>query len=103
MLKSAPGEIVVTAGTLAPKPPIPPEEITGPGMVIEKLAGVPSAVAVTATGPLAGPIVTAALASPIKSVGPAPDPRDWLSPARPQNSPALRSAPFPSYLKRGPQ
>src|ERR1035438_7303933 len=31
MLKSAPGEIVVTAGTLPAIPPIPPAEIAGPG------------------------------------------------------------------------
>src|ERR1700731_1553763 len=68
MLKSAPGEIVVTAGTLAPMPPIPPEEIAGPGLTIENLAGTPSAVPVTVTGPVAGPIVTAALARPAESV-----------------------------------
>jgi hypothetical protein len=37
-------------------------------MVIEKLACVPSAVAVTVTGPLTGPIVTLALAIPLESV-----------------------------------
>src|SRR5258708_3530291 len=68
MLNSAPGEMVVTAGTLAPMPPIPPEEITGPGITIEKLAGAPSAVALTVTGPLAGPMVTDALAIPMLSV-----------------------------------
>src|ERR1035438_1098552 len=62
MLKSAPGEMAVTAGTLAPIPTTPPAKVAGPGALNVKLALTPRAVAATVASPVAGPMVTKTLA-----------------------------------------
>src|SRR5579871_7069510 len=80
MLKSAPGEMAVTAGTLAPTPITPPLNASGPGTVNAKLAPTPNAFAVTVAGPLADPMVTLALAIPLASVNNCAGPATFAEP-----------------------
>jgi hypothetical protein len=60
--------MAVTAGTLAPIPVTPPVKVAGPGALNVKFAFTPRAVALTVTGPVAGPMVTRALAVPAAPV-----------------------------------